>query len=341
MPLHDKDVAAVFPAFENQMVRAIHSEPQTIHAYHPPGALSAFATPLKSIHAFGYGARKIADGYDFNDTVLKAFVFDANAVEFSRESLPRNYQNVEVQVEYLPIQQALGQRDRIRPVVPGVSVSPLGVEYVGTLGCFLSQQGPNPKLLALSNNHVFAAVNSLPIGTPIVQPGPETGPTVASDVFAYLYSFIPIVFPTGTASVPNQFDAAVAEVKDPALVATGTMYGIPTYSPANVLLPQTGQRVAKMGRTTGLTTGTIVNPVVNGVKVNYGTTYAMRVAEFDNVIAIVGDQGQPFSLPGDSGSLVLDENSGGPVALLFAGDGTTTTCCNFSALCNQLAAWPI
>jgi hypothetical protein len=100
-------------------------------------------------------------------------------------------------------------------------------------------------------------------------------------------------------------------------------------------------RVTKSGRTTGVTTGVITATHVNGVHINYGTQTHPRIAIFNDTIEIVGDGGVPFSNPGDSGSLILDRASGRPVALLFAGDGRTTTACDIGGVCQEFQALPV
>jgi hypothetical protein len=75
-----------------------------------------------------------------------------------------------------------------------------------------------------------------------------------------------------------------------------------------------GMAIKKSGRTTGLTTGEILQIDVS-VNVQYGTG---RIARFtDQLMAGAMSQG------GDSGSAVLDENNR-LVGLLFAGSDTST-----------------
>lgn len=66
-----------------------------------------------------------------------------------------------------------------------------------------------------------------------------------------------------------------------------------------------------------------------------------RIAVFENTVEVATPSGDPFSLPGDSGSVILEELTGHPVALLFAGDGRTTTACELGPLCRRLRAWPV
>ncbi|MEO7768313.1 MAG: hypothetical protein ABIS01_12835, partial [Ferruginibacter sp.] len=198
------------------------------------------------------------------------------------------------------------------------------------------------QVFALSNNHVMADTNRLPIGTLLVQPGPEVGPASPGDVFCALTAFVPIQFASGRLDpVVNIFDAAIAVVGDESLIKTNSLLGISGYDPkVGVAVP--GMRVIKSGRTTGVTTGIITATRVNGVQVNYGTRTAPRIATYNDTIQIVSDvDGKPFSLPGDSGSIIVDRDSGQPVALLFAGDGRTTTTCDLGGVCKQFNAFPI
>jgi hypothetical protein len=130
-------------------------------------------------------------------------------------------------------------------------------------------------------------------------------------------------------------------VTDPNKVQRGEILGI-KYDPTTVLSPTQGMRVMKAGRTSGVTHGTITCADVSGIQVNYGLSeHNPRIAVFDDVLRIAGDNGKPFSLEGDSGSIVVEENSGHPVALLFAEDDAQSNACNLGRLCQQLAAWPV
>jgi hypothetical protein len=238
------------------------------------------------------------------------------------------------------------QRQRHRPVVGGLSISPINAQYVGTLGCFLRRRRVDADdLFVLSNNHVLADVNRLPRGTFIVQPGPEEQLfTPPADVIASLSGAITVRFPVNPDSpVVNRFDAAIARVVvDHEQVALGEIFGIDRYDPRRIATAVPGMRVIKCGRTTGVTRGIVTATNVDGVQINYGTRQAPRIAVFDDTIEIVGDPTDTsFSLPGDSGSVILEEETGHPTALLFAGDGVHTTACSLGPLCRRLRAWPV
>jgi len=84
------------------------------------------------------------------------------------------------------------------------------------------------------------------------------------------------------------------------------------------LAPTLGMRVRKMGRTTGLTFGTItlLNATVN---VGYTTSRGNRTARFTGQVIT-----EAMSQGGDSGSLVVDATQNKAVGLLFAGSPLAT-----------------
>jgi hypothetical protein len=374
-----EQILAALPAFRNEMIRRQQSEMLSFSAEQTTeatrGAFAAFATPLTNIHATAAGIRCKDGIYHREDHVIKVFVYDKlTEAQLQGRGLGAEWNGAPIDVEILPIQrirpagvntrakkkrvkpalkglasaQTTGvpeQRRRFAAIVAGVSISPLSASYVGTLGCFLKRKiVDKEELFVLSNNHVLANVNQLPIGTSIVQPGPEVPPfsTSPNDVFAALANFIPLVFPDGGSDATlNRFDAAIANVTDSPRCALGKVFGNLAYDPGTVAVPAAGTRVTKAGRTTGVTSGTITATGATPVQVNYGTQQMPRIAVFTDIITIVGDNGKPFSLPGDSGSVILEEGSGHPVALLFAGDGRTTSACDLGQLCQRLQAWPV
>lgn len=91
----------------------------------------------------------------------------------------------------------------------------------------------------------------------------------------------------------------------------GQLSGVRT-SPVDV-----GDVVAKIGRTTGVTHGTVTAIELDNVTVGYDSGNAT----FNGQIEIEGTGLQPFSRGGDSGSLIIDQNNLA-AALLFAGTDT-------------------
>ncbi len=316
--------------------------------------LAADESPLRRVHATGVGVRAGDDQSDPDGFVIKVYVFDRTDVSIASAEplLSRPLQGVEIDVDHLPIQVALARRrpprapagpnpaqhrQRRRPIPGGVEVGPLGGNYVGTLGCYVRRGSQDGPLFILSNNHVLADVNRFPLGTQFTQPFSAN----SANVVASLSEFEPILFPTPGSQPRNVIDAAIASVADPAQTALGRILNIANYDP-QLLAARPGMAVVKSGRTTGVTTATIRAIRVRGVLVNFGTRQNPIIATFDNAITITGQQGRmAFSAGGDSGSVILDQESGRPVALLFAGDGVTTTACDMAAACARFNVHPV
>ena len=313
--------------------------PSATAAFRAQGASSAFSTALRNVHATGIGVRIRGGEIIPDEFAIKVFVFEKIDLGQNTPSITgQSFQGVDIDIQHLPIQQALAQQgsvegattptvnsttpsqhqERHRPIIGGLQINP-GLPFVGTLGCLVRR---GSQLFALSNNHVMVNTNQLPLGTPIGQPLAFN----PADQVATLSDFEPILFSSPGTFPRNRIDAAIAAIPDESLVQPGTMFGIPSYSPV-AHAPMTGMRVTKSGRTTAVTTGTIIATGVNGVQVNFGTETSPIIATFDNCVEIQADSGS-FSNAGDSGSVILDETTGGVVSLLFAGDGVTTTGCD-------------
>ena len=230
---------------------------------------------------------------------------------YVRELLPD--QNIPEQFGTLPTDiiragkfVAYQDEGRYRPAPGGVSVGHPDVT-AGTLGCLVEKEG---KHYILSNNHVLADSNAAAPGDRVLQPGPADGGTSPDDEIATLEPYQEIDF-TGA---PNYIDAAIALVGDcnqdvvlPKIIGIGLPLAAPV--PA-----EPHQIVRKRGRTTRLTVGR-----VDDISADFPVNYGNRSAEFRNQILITGVDSYYFSQPGDSGSLIVDEKTRKPVALLFAG----------------------
>jgi hypothetical protein len=214
----------------------------------------------------------------------------------------------------------------INDTAPGVCCS-------GTLGSLLTLAGTQ---YILSNNHVMARSDGAGLGDAISQPGLiETNcNTAGTQTVANLSQF----FNLESGPAPK-IDAALAQaasgkvdssgnilllgatqtngVPDPGAPAQGT--GI---TPTQALGAPHNGLVAKSGRTTGLTCSTILAMNVSG-DVDYyrhcgDSTVAFTVSYTDLVSVSGGD----FSASGDSGSLIVTQDTAEAVALLFAGSDT-------------------
>ena len=202
----------------------------------------------------------------------------------------------------------------------------------GTLGALVEDAGGNRYVLG--NNHIFARSDQAIPGESMIQPalidngctpygeGPGTVP-VASLV-AY-----PLLDAPGT-----RVDAALARVSPGSVDPAGAILELGARQQDNTLAaappgvsstagrgeqPRLGMTVAKSGRTTGLTCGSIT-ALDTEILVDYyrdcaETEHAFR-KRFTGQMVVSGNH---FADAGDSGSLVVDGATAEPVGLFFAG----------------------
>ena len=202
----------------------------------------------------------------------------------------------------------------------------------GTLGSLL--QDSNGHQYLLSNNHVLARSDHAQVGDMIVQPGlidnncTPNGDGPGTVPVGSLTGWLPL------SSSQTNADAAIAQVGSHSVDPAGSILELGTRQPDGTLaaappgISSTGGkgeqgaldlRVAKSGRTTGLTCGG-----VSAISVDISVDYYRDCAEtkpyltktFTNQLAVSGNR---FSDSGDSGALVVDAENAEPVGLYFAG----------------------
>lgn len=181
----------------------------------------------------------------------------------------------------------------------------------GTLGSLVTIGGTQ---YILSNNHVLARSDQAVAGEDVSQPGMiDNGCRVGT-----LVGDFTIAAPLG-----SNVDAALAQLRPGTMDSTGFIedIGVPS---STIVNPSVGLSVAKSGRTTGFTTGTI-GSINTSVNVQYqrgcGGGKKFTVGYTGQVVI----NSSSFSAGGDSGSLIVTNNSShNPVALLFAGSSTST-----------------
>lgn len=176
----------------------------------------------------------------------------------------------------------------------------------GTLGAFVKQQRQQ---FVLSNSHVLAESGAAQVGDAILYPGPADGGAVNNQMGS-LASFIPFVV---GASFANTVDAAIATIS-PELASGIEDSLLGASQPLRIATPTRGMRVIKRGRTTGDTESVIRD-----------TDFRIMI---EYPVGTVGFTGQVrcdrYTEPGDSGSIVVDKDSGAIVGLHFAGSPTTS-----------------
>jgi hypothetical protein len=182
----------------------------------------------------------------------------------------------------------------------------------GTLGALITD-GSNQYIL--SNNHVLGRSGAAVAGEDVSQPGMIDANCAITTIVADF---------TGAAPLgPSNVDAAVAQLRPGFMNSTGSIQdiGVPSSTIVNASV---GQGVAKSGRTTGFTTGS-VSSINTSVSVQYqqgcGKGKKFTVTYTGQIVITPGN----FSAGGDSGSLIVTNNgSHNPVGLLFAGSSSST-----------------
>ncbi len=237
------------------------------------------------------------------------------------------------------------EREKHRPIVGGLQVhsfdddlrldtSAHGLMSVGTLGGFVRLGDGRPALL--SNNHVVAGENrGLRGADRILQPGnlafdSEGQIAVLTDFVALRFSPFGASPKEGTA-IFNEVDAGVAALEPSVSFVQGYLPFRGLVAPQSIASALPGDRVFKVGRTTGLTigevteVGTIVGPV----------GYGPGPCWFRRSFVIEGIDGTLFSDKGDSGSLVVRTN-GEAIGIVFAGNSRQTYACSIETALDAL-----
>lgn len=198
----------------------------------------------------------------------------------------------------------------------------------GTLGALI--QDTTGHQYILSNNHVLARSDHASPGDAVLQPGLIDNNCTATGAaqVGTLTGWLPLSAPATNA------DAAIAEVASRAVDPAGRILELGARQPDGTLAaappgissssgkgeaPRLDLRVAKSGRTTGLTCGGVTAIAVD-VAVDYfrdcAETRPYLTKLFTNQMGLAGNN---FSDSGDSGALVVDAANAEPVGLYFAG----------------------
>jgi hypothetical protein len=207
----------------------------------------------------------------------------------------------------------------------------------GTLGALVEDSKKNQYIL--SNNHVLAESDQGRSGDAIDEPGMiDDGCVPFSHAGSTLRPVGALKYVVPLATTQSNVDAALALVAAGVVDANGSILQMatpvhpmgasemlgaapPAGGEGEVLSASNlnGLKLAKSGRTTGLTCSTVA-AVDLSVKVDYfkdcAETQPYYTKTFTNQIGIAGDR---FSDSGDSGALVVDAANAEPVGLFFAG----------------------
>jgi hypothetical protein len=211
----------------------------------------------------------------------------------------------------------------------------------GTLGALVTRGG---LLYVLSNNHVIARSDLGVADDPIIQPSLVDNNCVAAgtSTVATLSDY----FNLEDDPLPN-VDAALAEIQAGGVDPLGTIVQLGgttsgdqptdgTPNPGPGVVPAIGRLVAKSGSSTGLTCAPVLaihatTNVQYQKGCNTGSTYTCNFTDQIDV------GGTGFSALGDSGSLIVTQDTADPVGLLFAGSDSDTLANPVAVIISQLA----
>jgi len=313
-----RQIDSLRSAKESAAQRLLRSASPTAAGFNPFAA-STSPAPEDNLVGVGIG-EKISNGKHTGIMAIKFLVrikYPDNQIP-PDERLPSEVDGQPVDVEQVGtfrrfMAQMPNPRKKIRPARPGCSV---GFRFpnnqfimAGTFGALVSK---GAKRFILSNNHVIADENRLPLQSPIFQPGfldagnpPNNGP------IAKLTKFVPLV-----AGVANVVDAAIAELDNTNLASNAILFIGPPIGKARAHIDMV---VHKFGRTTGFTVGRVTS-----IETDVNVEYDMGIVTFTDQLIIRGLDAHPFSASGDSGSLILERSTNKAVGLLFAGSSSHT-----------------
>lgn len=296
--------------------------------------LARFRASASNVHGVGIG-QKLIGGTPTGETSIRIHV--TRKIPFSQvpreERFPISFAGfktdvVETSRAFLASPQTItlpvlsdaeksmctGKRTRQqRPLIGGISLSHKDT-ICGTLGYFCRSLDPNEagKVFVLGNNHVLAKLNLADVGDEIRQPATGDAGFSQHRIGSFARC-VPITFGEDSG---NRMDAAIALLNpevdfNPSICSIGKVQG--TRDAIE------GMRVAKHGRTTGLTEG-VVSDVEYHCLVGLDTSDSQNLARFTGQIRI--ERSSPFPMfadGGDSGALVVEAASNAAVGLYFAG----------------------
>jgi hypothetical protein len=289
--------------------------------------------PTPEREAFG-GLLVEAVGFEVGVDNPSVYIYLTRGTNKAIRSLPKEVSGVKVSIQKMgPISIRPDSAssvtnvghifERHGRVCCGSSCGPTSEASTGTLGALVRKKGSKQPFL-LSNNHVFGGCNHVPKGQPILAPSAADGrPGVRApgeigrhDAICELRSGSPNFV------TPCDMDIALALATNEAVLSSwqGDKSGYDT--PTSAIAPASQMKVQKYGRTTGHTTGVVEVRVTVPKRIGYSARYFKGEVWFTDIWTIRSDNADPFALPGDSGSLVANEDASAAVGVLFAASRT-------------------
>ena len=203
----------------------------------------------------------------------------------------------------------------------GSSCCPSDTGGAGTLGALVRR---GTEMYMMSNNHVIGACNHTPIGMPILSPATMDSHAAGRSPgeVARHAEIVPLRSGRPELVDPCMEDLAIALIRDESKVSSWQGDDDEGYdTPSAVEAPVSGMKVKKAGRTTGVTNGEVDVFVNTPTPVPYESRYFTGIVWVTGVWTVRSADGDHFTAPGDSGSLVVTEDGSAAVGVIFAGAG--------------------
>jgi hypothetical protein len=288
---------------------------------------------LGNVHAVGVGAKEVG-GEPTGEPAIKVFVEEKLPLAEvpPEDRVPSEIEGVKTDVIEVPIPtllqtpgQLLGANredsGEYRPVRGGTQIKRVGGAGAGTLGCLCKVKGDEKTIIALTNHHViYGPCSDKPNKEQAGQPNGESSSSdCCNDVIGTVLD----------AQCDEEVDIALVKLDGGTkwfadVEGVGRVVGTHDITEAEAATKTF--EVKKRGRTSSLTGGTVQAIGVKGSVNNHDGTLHRK---YNNVISIAPnpDPAKPgtktdFSLPGDSGSAVLNSEDK-VVGILFGGTSAT------------------
>ena len=174
---------------------------------------------LDNVNGVGLGYKWI-NGVKTDELCIHVLVKEKIPSEYLTKNniIPKNYMGIKTdvrEVKNISMQNFVEEKvpQKFRPLEGGCSINPFNYPGEGTLGCIVTKVVKEEKnFYILSNNHVLALNNKLPLGTAIIQPLEDLGGSVDGDIVARLSNFIRLKPITFNQKPVNYVDCALAKL---------------------------------------------------------------------------------------------------------------------------------
>jgi len=210
--------------------------------------------------------------------------------------------------------------ERNNRICCGSSCAPTSENCSGTFGAIVKKKDLG-QLYLLSNNHVFAGCNHVPLDQPILSPSSNDGRADMRAPSEIGRHFEIHELRSGNPNFVNPCEAVLALARATDQNVITSWQGDPNNgydTPTRVQSPISRMAVKKVGRTTGLTHGVVQARITTPAALTYSSKHFKSVVWFTNIWTVRARMGEVFALAGDSGSLVVTDDAGHAVGILFA-----------------------